>query len=351
MPLLPEVLIRVEDHMQQIFADTYAALTANTWWSDVVHVLPSTGRREILVWLLSTATIQDQGSGGNYISDEMLATYTTIENRTSGSGLELTVEQLSDTDGQGFAMAAKWSSDIARASAYWPQEKAAHILNNGQTAALYTGYDRVALFSASHPVNPVDSSITSVYANLFTGGVSGIYPGALPISGNTLETAMANLSALNAYMASIPQPNARYPRRLRPVKMLVPPALATRATALTQAKFIATAAGSGAAQGGSTDVEGVIRSMGYGVPVVCDELGANFGGSDTAYYVVYGPMGAVNDQVGGIVMTNREPYSITYHGPMTSSELARKRKFQWILNGRNEIAPGHPYHIVKVLAT
>lgn len=348
MALTPEFLMNLESNMRVISENDYAALAAQLWWSDVARVHPSRSKREVINWLLSTATLEDQGFGGNVEYDEIEAKYTEITNTMAGKGLKIAKPELDDLDGNGVAAAAKWASDISQAFAYWPQLQVANLMNNGETASLFTGYDSKAFFATDHPVNPVsDNGIE--FANFFTGAEAGDYPGGLPIDESvSTEDALSNLSTLYGYFAGIPQPNGRYPRRLRPVKMFCPPKLAARATRLTSAKFIAAAAGSSSAGGGSTDVEAEVKLMGYGTPTVCDELAAAFGGSDTTYYVLFAPLGSVKSTLGGILYVEREPFSIVYHGPMTSAELARKKELQWDASGRNAVAPGHPYLLAKV---
>jgi phage major head subunit gpT-like protein len=346
MPLTPQFIMDLESNMRVVQENDYAALAANLFWSDIAKVIPSRSKREIIHWLLSTAYLDDEGYGENLAYDEIESTYTELTNKVAGRGLEIDKSELEDLDGNGVEVAAKWSSDMGQAFAYWPQQQVSYLMNNGQTAAVATGYDKVALFTTNHPVNPVDTSAGLTYSNYFHTG------NALPIDNSvTVEEALVNLSTLYANMAAIPQPNGKYPRRLRPYKIFVPPALAPRAAMLTQATIIAMAAGSLGAQGGSGDVSDLVKLMAYGAPVVCDELGAAFGGSNTTYYVLFAPLGAPKSTLGPMIYVQREPFSITYHGPMTTAELARKRKFQWTANGRNVTGPGHPYLIAKCLSS
>jgi hypothetical protein len=349
MPLTPEFVMNLESNMRQIIENDYAAVAKDLWWSDVARKHPSASKREIIHWLLSTATLEDQGAGGNIAFDEIEGTYMEVTNKFAGKGLKVPRAELEDLDGNGVRGAAKWSSDIAQAFAYWPQIQVSYALNNGHTASLVPTYDGKALFATDHPINPVDRSSGTTFANYFTGAASGSYPGALPIDESVAaEVALSNLAKLFGYAAGIPQANGRYPRRLRPISILCPPRLAPRATQLADAKFIATAASTG---GGTSDVEGLISLMGYGKPIVCDELGAAFGGSDTTFYVVFGALGTLRSQLGAILYVEREPFSVIFHGPMTSAELARMDVMQWTSRGRNVTAGGHPYEIAKVKST
>jgi hypothetical protein len=352
MALTPEFLMNLESNMRVIVENDYAALAKELWWSNVARVHPSGSKREVINWLLSTATLDDQGMGGNMAYDDVEATFMEVTNKFAGKGLQMARNELEDLDGNGVAAAAKWSSDIAQAFALWPQLQVSYAMNNGETSSLVKTYDGKALFADDHPVNPVDLTSGKEFANLFTGAPSGQYPGALPIDDSvSAETALKNLGKLYGYFAGIPQANGKYPRRLRPVSILCPPLLAPRVTLLTDAKFIAMAAGSSSAGGGSADVEGLISLMGYGKPIVCDELAAAFGGDDKTYYVQFAPIGSVKSTLGGILYVEREPFSIIYHGPMTSAELARKNVLQWTSTGRNVTAAGHPYLLAKCPGT
>jgi phage major head subunit gpT-like protein len=341
--LTPVWLADLESNMRVIQEDDYAALAATTWWSDVAKVVPSRSKRELIHWLLSTAYLEDGGpSGGNVQYDEIESTYAEVKNRFAVRGLEIAKSELEDLDGNGVDAARKWASDMGQAFACFPQQQVSELLINGQDSSYAKGYDGKALFATDHPINPVsDNGLT--YKNYFTGA------DALPIDSSvTVEEALVNLSSLYGQMAAITQPNGKYPRRLRPFKILVSPALFPRAAMLSQATLIAMAAGSAAAQGGSGDVSDFVKAMNYGTPVQCDELGAAVGGSDTTYYVVFAPMGAPKSTLGPIVYTQREPFTIVYHGPQTSADLARKMSFQWTATGRNGIGPGHGYLIAKV---
>lgn len=345
--LTPTLLVGLEDRMSLIIEREYARMTQNLWWQNVAKVRPSTGRKEFITWLLSTAMIRDLGeSAGNLSYDDLVAVYTEIENKFSGTGLEITKAQLEDTDGGGLDLAAQWSADVGAYMAYWPQKQVAHALKNGHTASLYTGYDGKALFATDHPVNPKNVAL-GTFQNIFTASGSGSYPGACPIdetNATTVETALANLGKIMGYIASIKMPNGEDPKFLRPKYLIVPPRLMPRAVQLTNAKFIAQAAGSG---GGSADVERLINSLGIAQPIVADEL-AGFE-SDTTFFVVCEQAAA--SQLGPIVYLEREAFHMDTYGPQTQAELGRRQSFEWQVHGRNAVAAGHPYLIFKCKGT
>lgn len=339
--LTPSFVLGLEDRMNVIAEREYARFTQNLWWQDVAKVRPSTGKKEIITWLLSTAQIRDLGrSGGNLAFDDLVATYTTVENKFAGTGLKLTKAQLEDTDGGGIDLAAQWSADAGAYMAYWPQKQIVDVLKNGHTASSYTGYDSKALFATDHPFNPLNTG-AGTFQNIFTGGASGSYPGACPIDDSqTAAVALQNLSKIYAYIASIKMPNGVDPRFLRPKKIICSPRMAPWVANLVSAKTIAGAVGSA---GGSMDVDQLVKTLGLAMPVQADEL-AGFE-SDTTFFIVCEQAGS--SQLGAVIYQEREAFHMDSYGPMNQAELSRKQEFEWHVHGRNAVAAGHPYLIFK----
>lgn len=342
--LTPEFLFDLESNMRVIGAREYERLLSNLWWQMVAKTLPSGAKRERITWLLDTAKIEHTVGGGGEVSFEDIVSETVeYENENAAAGLELKKEQLDDHDGNGVQLATHWARQMGAYAAYWPQKVVAKaIRDNGNT------YDNLPFFSAigsPHRVNPFKASAGS-FANDFTGAAAGIYPGAVPIGGVTLDVAVANLQSVIAYIASIKMPNGEDPRMLRVRNIIVPPALTSVAQQLTKAQFIAQAAASG---GGSGDISAIIANWGFGEPVTAPELASAFGGSDTAYYIVAEEI--TTNELGAMVYVNREPFSTIFHGPMTDAQLARERTLQWTTEGRNTVGMGHPYLLFRCQGT
>lgn len=339
----PRFTLKLEDRMQVIVEREYTRLTSNLWWQKVAKVRKSTGAKELITWLLSTAQIKDMGLGGNMSFDDLVATYTTIENKHAGGGLRLKKDKFEDTDGGGMDIAAQWSSDIGNYMAYWPQKLVTHFLKNAHNLAGsggYTGYDGKAFFAADHPYNQFKVAL-GTFKNIFTGGASGDYPGACPIDESvTAEVALQNLGKIMAYIASIKMPNGEDPRYLRPAGLIVPPRMFPRAVQLTNAKFIASAASSG---GGSSDVEMLIKALGYATPQMADEL-AGFE-SNTTFFVACEQV--ASSELGAAVYQEREPFYINFYGAMTESQLNRLDELEWQCKGRNAVSGGHPFLLFK----
>lgn len=343
----------LESRMRIIQEQEYARFMAseNQWWEPFMKVRPSQSRKELIFWILSTATIEAQGKGGNIEFDDMSIVETDYTNLDAGKGLRIRVNQFKDLDGNGVQVATEWTAQQSAYAAYWPQKKLASLILNGESAV--TAYDKLSYFNASHLLDPNDANV-GTYANLFTGAASGAYPGALKIDESvSLEVAFQNVGKAIAYIKGIKMANGKDPRFLVPRYLVVPPALQSRAVLLTSAKYIAAAASSG---GGSTDVEGVVTRWGLSTPVVADELGSAITGTaadDTSWYI--GCEQLTTSQLGAFVYVDREPFKITYYtgeggGTGVDAVLSRAQELEWHNHGRNVGGPGHPFLFHKFKA-
>ena len=354
--ITPTFVSDLKTRVQDIANEDYQRLAQDIWWNKIATTVNSTTKKERLSWLLSTAELEEVAhDGGEVAYDTLLRASTEFENKFVRKGLKVKFEEFEDLDGgavmlsggrlagrAGFDSITKWTRDIAAHAAYWPQQQLAKAI-----IANPTTYDTKAFFATDHPVNPFDASL-GTFANDFTSTASGSYPGALPIDTSvTAEVALNNLAKAVAYVrGAIKMPNGVLPRKLRVTGIMVPPELAARATLLTSAKFIAQSAASGALTG---DIQAVVSYLNLGVPIIADELGAAMGGSATTYYLIVQELSS--PQMGAFIYSNREPIQITYVGPETDAELARARELQWIAQGRNTVAPGHPFQLFRCRAT
>lgn len=350
MPALtPQFMMDLESRMEVISEREYTRLTSNLWWKMVARPRTTGARRDVILWLLSTAMIRDQGKGGNIAFEDIVSQYTEVETDEAGDGLKLKKNQLEDTDGNGVDLAAQWSGDIGAYMAYWPQKRTSQFLKTAEQVGVFTGYDKLPFFSKTHPVNPFRTA-AGTYANLFGGAPvaapgdgSGIYyPGACPIDDSvTLDVALQNLTKIISYVTSIRMPNGEDPRGLRLKSLLVSPRLFPRAVQLTGAKFIAQAVGGLGV--GSTDVEGLIKALGFATPVQADELAGYE--DDKTFFVIAEQL--ATSQLGGVLYTEREAFKIDYYGTVDQALLGRSRELEWQCHGRNGISAGHPYLVFK----
>jgi len=338
-------LMDFESRMRLIQSETYSSLVAaeNQWWGDITKVSTTGGLRELFAWVLSTARLSDAGElGGNVNFQDMAMLETDFRVRFANAGLELFKSQMLDQDANGLQIAAAWTRQVTAMAAYWPQTQVVNLLKNGATAT-YNSYDDVTFFNATHYNNPKATGAGS-YSNTHV---------SVPIDTSvSAEVALQNLSTVRSRIASIKQPNGVDPRFLKPHAIICSSALYPRVVQLTDAKFIAATGGAGVT-GGTSDVEGLIRSLGYGKVIEAPEL--NGWGSDTTYFVVAKPAGVPDDELSGFVYLEREPFTVRYYtgdggGAGTDAILQRTNKYEWNMEGRNVAGYGHPYLIHRCQA-
>lgn len=350
MPALtPTFLMDLESEMEVIREDEYSRLSENLFWSDLAVVRPSSGRRKLLTWFFKTALIEDLGvKGGKVTFDDLVSKYTEIEARFAGNGLKLYRQQFEDVDGDGVDLAGEWAAQSAAEAAYWPQSKLVELIQAGE-AATSLGYDGVPYFSQAHPVLPGDPSVT--FANIFTGAANSTpvtdpgdaaYPGAIALSAVD-ATAIAQLTTLRTYIATIKMPDGKRPRRLRPLDIYAPPQLAPRLVQLTQTKMVAKDAPSGGA--GAADVEKYVEFLKFGKVVEVDE----FANDATSFYVSASSI--TTSALGAFARIEREAFATRFFGTMDEAELSRMEELEWHNKGRDGYAYGHPYNFFKVKAT
>jgi len=342
--LTPSFTWDLESNMRLIAENTYNEILAKNWWQKVGKEIPLRSKRERFTWFLEASGIDYTGDRfGSTVEFEELATASTeIVYQSATKGYRINRNQFEDLDGNGVSTATEWARQQGYRFAYWPQQQISNLIKNGTSTTCFDGGN---YFAVNHPVHIFDSS-AGVYANWFHGSASGANPGALPIDESvTADVALSNLSKAIAQIALVPMADGITPRNLRVTKLVVPSKLVTRATVLTDAKFLAGAANSG---GGSFDISALVARWGLEV-VEAPELSAAFGGSDTTYYLVAEQ--AASSQLGALVFGVRNPFRILYNDGVTDAQLQIDNGLQWITRGENITAPGLPHYLYRVDAS
>lgn len=344
--LTPEFVMDLESRMRRVVNDEYQRLIAKMWVGSVIKEIPSQSRRELVHWILDTARLENTEEG-NIEFEDMVTQSTEYEVEFASKGLKVTKSKFEDlaygiNGGEGIMLASEWSRMITAQATYWPQEKACTALKAGATAL---GYDGVAYFAGTHPVNPFDSA-AGTYRNLWSDSTStGGSLGVKIDDRHDLDTAFKSFAEVRAAIAKIPMPNGAQPRMLTPICVLAPPRMIERLHLLQGARFIGS--------DGSTDVSPIQQLWGMKPPIEVPELSAAFGGSDTDCYVLTAEL--TGDGLGGLIYINREAFAIRYYsgdqGGSTGLDavLNRARELEWHCQGRNTLRYGHPYLIHKLV--
>jgi hypothetical protein len=362
-----DFLFNVEKEMVILNELGYLRMLENLWYPRLLRVRPMEGKSERLIWLLSTASIEqtspaDGGEdGGNISFDELATIMTEYFPAEFKKGFRINKIKYLNMRRAGIDPATRWATDIGTYGAYLPQRLLALAILQGGTTI---GYDGVSFFNKLHPVHPLIPSIGS-FANDFTGASSGGYPGALPIDDTvSIDTALTNLGIALSYIAgAVPQPNGQGdPRNLEPLFLLYPPRMTARVNELFDANFIPQVAASGA---GSGDIKGVWKKFRSADPIKVNEFDSHrsynvmnpatglpltVSGSDTTFYIA--AREAETTELGAFVETRRLPFQLhTYSGEAgtegVDAVLGRSDDLEWHYKGWTSVNPGHPYTLFR----
>jgi len=329
MALTSKFLARIEENMKVIQENTFASAMSNIWWPKVMKEMPSTASAEHLV-ILITGGAMDYGTEGNQSFLDQASKRIDLEPKfITVPGLRLLKSELDDSNGAGLQKASQWSSDSAVKAALFPQQKLAAALLANPTC-----YDGQAFFSTAHPLFP-GGDISTTWANDFTGAADGEYPGAAPLAGTDPLADNATIGKVLAYIRSIKGPDGKTCLNLKPRYLLSSPTIHRRAMTASKAQFVGGSIG-------STDVSMQVNDFDL------DLIRAGELAGDPSYYIGCEMVGT---EVGPWIYVNREPANTTYHGPMTSAELARKRVFEWTMAGRAIVGAGRPHFLFRCQPT
>jgi hypothetical protein len=371
-----DFLFNIEKQLRVLNERGYMKMLAseNAWARKVLKTRPLEGKSERLLWLLSTASIEqltafDGGESGGSINFDELATITTEYFPAQfARGYKIGKLKYRNALQGGIDPVARWVEDIGMYGAYVPQRLTAQTILNG---ANLTGYDGVSFWNKLHPVHPLITAL-GTYANTFTGssspasGLTPAYPGALPIDDTQdIDVALQNLAKALAYITgAVKQPNgAGDPRWLVPAFLLHPPRMQARVEQLLDAAFIPQVTSGGGA--GSADVKAYLRKYRLMEPVLAKELDGSTSytipnpatggtttltGSDTTYYIVCKE--ASETELGAFIENLRMPfYMTTYTGDAgtegVDAVLGRSNDLEWHYEGWTGVQPGHPFTIFQ----
>lgn len=323
MELNPAFVSDLTTNLKVVASRSYEARNKDLWWTKVAAQKRSESKREVLAWLLDHWKLHIETTDGQIEWERAVTRLHEFTHGYETTGLELFESDFEDLDGHGVHIATEFVRKMGAEFAYSPQRQlAAAIIANP------TGYDGVAFFHASHPVSGKagDTSL-GTYANLVA---------SKPIDDSvTIDIAKKNLGAAISAARAIKAPDGS-PRALRPVALLVPGEMSTRAIDLLNARFIGST--------GSNDHTAVISAWGLGQPLIADELGAAYGGSATSYYLVMSD--ATSDDLGAFVWSVRKDYGIKYPS-LQDAFYQESSKLRWSAKGRTALVSGHPFLMVK----
>ncbi len=330
MKITPTWVASFETNVQTLIQDAWQRMSGHLIWDKFMDVKQSATLNEFYFWLIETAKISAEGTGGNKRFDDLAAASYEITNSRYGAGLRLTKDEIEDNvmaqlkGMPALDYAANWAKQIGGHAGYWPQDLLFQLILAGKTS---NSFDGVPFFSTSHPINPYNTG-SGNYSNLIS---------AKPIdetNASTLNTAVQNFASACATVMSLTQPNGK-PRNLKVKYAMSGPSLQKRLFEILDTKYFGTGQGS---------TENVVSR--YGIePVIASELSTDTAG---AYYLA---VEEIAGEGGAFVFQDRLPYALTSYQPETNAQLQRNKTFEWSFDGRNAGAYGLPYLFFRVEAT
>lgn len=336
--LTAQFLYNIESRWRLLADNSYQSLISsdNLWWPKLCKAMPGDSQTQIFTWLLQTSQITNQGKlGGENAYSQLSMAQHSAELSYAGQNFRIGKAQLTDADGNGVKLGASWVEAMTIQAAYWPQRQAVAMLKNGESTSGLLAYDGKAMFATDHPVHPKDPSF-GTYANLI---------GSLDISAAVSDSvALTNLATLNNTVSLIKQANGEDLRLLNIEELYCGPKLWQRIKGLL-----------GAVQVSGTDVRATVEALGIKQIVKVPELAG--WESDTSYFVKTSAIG-VGNELAPIVYLENEPFTIRYFtGDGSGSDLStvewflsRTNEVELKIQGRNGVAYGHPYSLIKCKA-
>jgi hypothetical protein len=294
---------RAAAHWKQ--RNEYARVASNLVYQRFTKILPSTTTEEHFISQLESQVIRDFGpDGGGVDFSELVFTENVFYNHFHKWGTRISEAKFTDMAQSGIlgADGIKAMSEAVKQAtqkaAYLPQALTTGVLRAGTGTTLSTSngnsyslkcYDGLSLFNDAHPVNFKHTNY-GTYANYFHGAPSATNPGFLPLGGPfvlsggqwiysagadvSIEDGWNNLWLTIAWLATMKMPDGETPRYLSPTTISCSKQLQKNVDRILDAKNIAVHAGSGSAGGGSMDIEGSIKRLGFKEPTILHELSA-----------------------------------------------------------------------------
>lgn len=369
--------------IKRVRMNEYMRVAQNLQYQRFTKMLPSTTLRQRFITLLESAVIQDYGQdGGGVRFEDQVQAQVVFTNHVFKGGWKESEYRFKDFDhggvagGEGVQLLSEWTRNITSRAAYQPQLLAVAALRNGEATSMVIDghrhklvcFDLLPLFSKAHPYNYKRLAL-GTFSNLFSGAPSVSELGFRPLGGPFAKnagtgeweySAGANVSAEDAfdnlwevvtYIAGIKQADGITPRYLEPTTIVCGKRLAKMLSIILESKFISMHSGSGSAGGGSVDIEGSIKKLGFKDPVILAELTGLGTREEWDWYLECEENSAASE-IGVINVGINEPWRQQIYTASSGSdgvnyELAVEDAVVSIGKMRAFVGVGVPQHIFK----
>ena len=300
-PLTPAILQAFFNQLETRFQAAYARRTS--YWKMFAELCPSSTETNIYSWLAELPDMREWV--GEKKALNLKARAYAILNKNFENTLVIDRNKLADDQAGVYSRYPELQADVADR---WPELLVSQALINGTTAI---GYDGVAFFSASHPVD-VDNSAYGTYPNLYT---------STPLT-------QANYAALKADMRSR-RGESGIALQVKPTVLMVGPTNEQAGKQIVQAENIAQVFGSNTAAAAPTNVFKGDTTLIVNERLIDDTSGA--------WYLFS------TDRIKPLVFQEREaPHLIPLTDP-TNPLVFNQRKYAWSLESRGNAGYSLPF--------
>ncbi len=230
--------------LQTIYSSVY--LSTPTWYNQLCTIMPSSTETQKYGWMGRISALKEW-TGPRETHSPALSVYS-LDNQLFEKTVTIDKFKLADDT---YGLYSPMAAELAMQAKKWPDHQMADLLlNTGiQTGTRQNGLDGLAHWSASHPVNPFDSSL-GTYVNDF--GASGTSVNGVTVGGALSANAF---STVWQEMASRKGEDGKV-LGVQPNLMVVPPQLVYTAKTILEAEFIGLKA-----VGGATDNVGATTNV------------------------------------------------------------------------------------------
>jgi len=319
-----QYIVSVNDRVRIVAEEAYSRIVEDLHWNKFARVKDMAGTDRDFVEIPIEDEHIDLDVSPGQASGDVPSTFN-LEFQTNFASRERKIMRHQYEDGPlGAELMASFGRQMGALFARTPED----LVLNAIKSNITTKYDGLALFHASHLIHPNRPS-AGTFSNAHT---------SLPIDTSvTVDVALANLTTAITRMSEIPTASGLHSRKLRAKYLVVPPALRSRAVQLTEAAYLSSA--------GNADVRGIVRSNGV-EPVVIDELGAGYGGSNTTWYLAAEPTG----EYGALILPKKEDFKLVFFTPFDDEHANATEEFTTRVRGRIAVAGGLPWYMSRCTA-
>lgn len=271
----------------------------------------STSKKNIYPIAIDAATIREW-TEGERVRNGLVLNGPTVTNQKWELTYSIRREDLDDDLSGAVAMALSRVRSGAGKYLRHPDKLVFSVVKDNSTSL-----DGLALFSASHKVNPADPG-SATYSNTTTGALT-----------------LANVASARAAMMELKSADGDVANE-DPNVLLVPPALENTARKIAQADQLVYSAT-------ATDSPETNVWRGAFTVVVAPQLSAAHGGSDTAWYLI----DATDTEDRPLIFQEREPVEIVSFFSPTDDNVFELDEYVWGTRARYTAAAGNPKKICR----